>query len=473
MNTKTNTNTIRIPARRRSAVYQAPELATPGGTIGRSSDVWSFGCILFQVLARGVGPGRAEIERLNRLRTLEPDLITEHPTDYFYREKNGAKYLNPHVKDWLKPTGAVESYLVKDCKGLILEMLNISPNLRPKSRRVNEKLSTIAHGSGTNVRHVSNPDSIPEERDTAQLSGERQANSSLPSISVSGPAAHATEGGSGGTSQDISHREPRPIVPPTRARPPPGTVPTARNLNAAINLAHRTSEHPPTQDLLSRPVPKSTLPRKPLNSEARRTAAGSSSVDGRSIPQAQSSSSPDNSQVAQPTRRTPATPVVPQLPATRAPPMVTPYQGNPSRRSSSLSGGVSRASTQSSSSSGSHGLSPITSVDSAVFTEVKDVLVALLSPLSAKQAFITPTKIYIRTMSSPWSHCTITMKDHKWDSGSIAGNYLCVIGKDVVQKSRVRNPKIHPEESALTKTENFTFGAVYDKWCLRQSSSNT
>ncbi|KAH8592625.1 kinase-like domain-containing protein [Bisporella sp. PMI_857] len=48
------TNTVRTNAKRPPGPFSAPEVEL-GNEVGRSSDIWSFGCILFQVLARAVG----------------------------------------------------------------------------------------------------------------------------------------------------------------------------------------------------------------------------------------------------------------------------------------------------------------------------------------------------------------------------------------------------------------------------------
>lgn len=41
--------------KREPGMYSAPEVHERKGMVGPPSDVWSFGCILFQVLARGIG----------------------------------------------------------------------------------------------------------------------------------------------------------------------------------------------------------------------------------------------------------------------------------------------------------------------------------------------------------------------------------------------------------------------------------
>lgn len=140
--------TARMPAARAPAAYQAPEVSR-GSYVGRSSDMWSFGCILFQILARGVGPGTQKLVELDKLRAFEEDKVTEHPTDYFFRELGPEKYLNPHVKDWLEedlPGGSFDTYFVKSCKHLILEILEIDAAQRLKAPEVNDRLLSILKG---------------------------------------------------------------------------------------------------------------------------------------------------------------------------------------------------------------------------------------------------------------------------------------------------------------------------------------
>lgn len=56
-------NTAMITNQRAAGLYSAPEVHE-GGMVGTSSDVWSFGCILTQILARGAG-GRAKRMRIS------------------------------------------------------------------------------------------------------------------------------------------------------------------------------------------------------------------------------------------------------------------------------------------------------------------------------------------------------------------------------------------------------------------------
>jgi len=165
--TPSTSHTIIVAAKLRSPPYAALEGAARGDKVARPSDVWSFDCIIFQILARSGLNGKAQMNELNRLRTLGRDLVTRHPTDFFYRVKDGSKYLDPHVEDWLRSNGLVESFLIKQRKGLVLDMLNINPNLRPKSFQVNERLSSIAHIQQVHSRQTSIRSPIPEEDETA------------------------------------------------------------------------------------------------------------------------------------------------------------------------------------------------------------------------------------------------------------------------------------------------------------------
>lgn len=174
--------TVRINAARPAGAFQAPEVDTRSSIVGRASDVWSFGCILFQILARGVGPGTEKLRELNNLRAKQDDGIVDYVDDFFYREEEGKKFVNPHVMRWLaQPPASNASYMgrsfVPDCKKLISQMLRIDPNRRPKAHEVNDSLWKLL----IPVEEVQSP--VEEERRHSQLSSAQPA-VSVPQISV-------------------------------------------------------------------------------------------------------------------------------------------------------------------------------------------------------------------------------------------------------------------------------------------------
>ncbi len=439
--TSNTPRTIRIQGKQRSPACQAPELNSPGGKIGRSSDVWSFGCILFQVLARGVGPGKSEMLKLDRLRCLELDEVTLHRTDYFYRVNNETRsfYLNPHVKKWLTSKGGFDSYPVRHCKELILQMLDLDPEKRPKSKVVVGKLSLIAHKPGNDPTSELREESSAVESNLDLLSDETPLNpAAVPQLvfELDTPATAEKE-----------PETPRPsdVTPASIAtNPPPHSSPTIVYLPAQADWINLTVDVPSNQ------TPKvSTFARNPANSPAQGTDSSSNShtqpiyvtnrqdVNGShtqppfAVRQNLISSSTQHTSVAihqgfneELSFHSNAVPRRRPLPPTASRP----------------ESGVARTSSSTqSSNSRSQGNPSNFSTDNAVFREVKDVLVALISPASAILAFITQRKIYIRTIFSQISHCNITThKNYRWELGNIAGDFLCVVGTNTAHKKRVR-----------------------------------
>jgi hypothetical protein len=113
------------------------------GKIGRSSDIWSFGCVLAEILAYvsaedGNGPASVMQFRKDRKITLGP--LTGY---HFYGEKD----VNPKVEEFLDKILAEASPYGKDFKSLafiVRGMLQFDPDNRPKARTVTRTLFHLA-----------------------------------------------------------------------------------------------------------------------------------------------------------------------------------------------------------------------------------------------------------------------------------------------------------------------------------------
>jgi serine/threonine protein kinase len=93
----TITGTVRTPAGRPPGTYSAPEVCD-GEDVGRSSDVWAFGCILVRILARGI-EGVTALKRLDTARGKTTYGGEDYKNDNFYRAEESC--LNPHVDSWV------------------------------------------------------------------------------------------------------------------------------------------------------------------------------------------------------------------------------------------------------------------------------------------------------------------------------------------------------------------------------------
>jgi hypothetical protein len=426
------TKTARMAADRPPAIYQAPEVFR-GNTIGRSSDVWSFGCILFQILARGVGPGVDKLEELDELRRLEEDKVTGHATDFFFREGRAGCYLNPHVKAWLEEGFWDRSYsdheIVKACKRLILDILKIDPTRRLKAKAVNSKLYDIWRGPLS--------DSMSEHQSQSSISRRMSAGEQVPEISVSSfvetpnprveprLAQRAPSGSSfapsASASQPFETWQPMrvtSVTPPPdpqgpsqpdfigglQSFPPPNSyqpyatpvIPVQSghdpsNLNMASLPLHRKAE-PPPQPVVDPPL------------------AGGLQVQTQDGPD----SRPTNFRHSPPSTGTNPNPI--------------------DRRSASHSSHRSHSLASSAESRVSAELVPC---DRTPFTTVRNVLQTFVSPTTTNLAYITENSIFIRTACTPYSYLTIKTDNIKWECGSMAGDFITAIGKEKTSKQRV------------------------------------
>lgn len=143
--TKPNgSSTLDVPRARLGGIYSAPEVFD-SQTIGRSSDIWSLGCILFEVFVRSIG-GK-ELLRETKNERIQQD----SDDDYFATKLRGRseRILSPCVENWLQKTTQIdhlneyETRAVTDCKGMILQMLRFTPNARLVGKEVVDYLADI------------------------------------------------------------------------------------------------------------------------------------------------------------------------------------------------------------------------------------------------------------------------------------------------------------------------------------------
>lgn len=132
-------NTIATKRKRLAGPYVASEICEQSEIIGRTSDIWPYGCIFVELIASRM-TGDSHVETLQHKRSMEADGVTAAVNDYFYRKPEG---LNPSIRDWLDRS---EKFIVTNernamaiCKPLLEMMLNVEP-ARPKARMVRHEL---------------------------------------------------------------------------------------------------------------------------------------------------------------------------------------------------------------------------------------------------------------------------------------------------------------------------------------------
>lgn len=257
--------TVKVTPKRGPGIYQAPEAQASSGRIGRSSDIWSFGCILSEVLARGIG-GTKLVNELAEQRGMNPDNAGKYKHDYFCRESSNERILNPHVRNWLHSDvlgcSDAERTSSRQCQALILEMLRIRYDERPNASEVWKRLSSISHGSAnTRASDPRRPDyRAPQTQYPVSLIDEDLYSAESPqSIHTLG-----REGSSGNPRGWVESSQPDGVS--SNQRGGSDSRPDART-SARPEPRHQPTEHSP--------IPQINLP----------VAVGSPSLEGVSIEQ--------------------------------------------------------------------------------------------------------------------------------------------------------------------------------------------
>ena len=119
--------------------FQAPEMQpNKGWRVSKSSDMWSFGCIIAMILAFSIG-GPEKVEQLYNCRKDDSD-------DYFYTEGPAVK---PSITEWLRgqteDQNLKEHWLwIKECQSLIQDLLIVHKKDRPNAATTAMRLLNIS-----------------------------------------------------------------------------------------------------------------------------------------------------------------------------------------------------------------------------------------------------------------------------------------------------------------------------------------
>lgn len=119
-------------AKQYPAEYQAPEVEFQKDKVGIPSDVWSFGCMLMDVVALIIG-GPDAAEHLQTLRNKEAP-------NYFYSTADHS--LKPQMVDWLRVMHHSAPWIPQTSL-LIQDILKTDYNQRPKAHRIVKSLGAI------------------------------------------------------------------------------------------------------------------------------------------------------------------------------------------------------------------------------------------------------------------------------------------------------------------------------------------
>ena len=128
---------------REAGPFQAPEMQPNKGLrVSKSSDMWSFGCIIVMILAFSIG-GPEEVQQLYKRRH------DGYIDDYFYMEGPVVKV---EILDWLKyqsENQQLEEHWqwIGECRDLIQDLLTIKKEDRPSAKNTGARLSDISKSS--------------------------------------------------------------------------------------------------------------------------------------------------------------------------------------------------------------------------------------------------------------------------------------------------------------------------------------
>jgi len=149
--------TTKTGAKREKGTFQAPEVneidVENFRSVGRKSDIWSFGCILVLLIVFG-SDGLKELKEHDRKRlqgSFTPN--DEGSNDFFYSKSDESSQLivNPAVKGFIDDLAGYGSlrndnikFDYKKCSKLLLQILNpTNPQKRPDAKVIHEELNSI------------------------------------------------------------------------------------------------------------------------------------------------------------------------------------------------------------------------------------------------------------------------------------------------------------------------------------------
>ncbi|KAL2844548.1 hypothetical protein BJY01DRAFT_263844 [Aspergillus pseudoustus] len=131
--------------RQMPGAYHAPEVRF-ADSLSRSSDIWSFGCIMVRVLAFKLD-GVSGLQKLDRLRGKEADGTTDYAGGHDYFNRGNPPILNPHIAGWIEDLpNRYSNYsagLLYQCADLLRLTLAIDKNDRPDAISVQARLGKL------------------------------------------------------------------------------------------------------------------------------------------------------------------------------------------------------------------------------------------------------------------------------------------------------------------------------------------
>ncbi|CZR50161.1 uncharacterized protein PAC_00033 [Phialocephala subalpina] len=154
--------------RRAEGPYQAPEVdGLEEKTAGRGSDIWSLGCIFWQVLIFGIR-GSEELKVMDAKRYKRENGMS-YGNDYFYYKESDKFFLKPEVNDWVEQElrhHFRDSTAWETCRHLFGKIFQIEKKDRYSAEDVQQKLEKVKQELGNiEIRRDSRPPDTAESNE--------------------------------------------------------------------------------------------------------------------------------------------------------------------------------------------------------------------------------------------------------------------------------------------------------------------
>ncbi|THX58524.1 kinase-like protein [Aureobasidium pullulans] len=139
--------------RRAPDVYQAPEVEIENGPVGRACDIWSFGCILLDILAFA-SFSHTGVERLQTTRKDAREKSVRMPIAFYGREGGtGTASLKTELMEMFRDTSTLGSPWLVPFKETVLSLLHPDEMQRRSAIDIRIEIETLAQTFGSQLRY--------------------------------------------------------------------------------------------------------------------------------------------------------------------------------------------------------------------------------------------------------------------------------------------------------------------------------
>jgi Protein kinase domain len=394
---------IKTSVKRPAGAFSAPEVEA-GEDVGPESDIFSFGCILFQVLARVAGG----IPLLKKLDEKRASFENGSRNDHFCQRVGGGKALHKDVSRWLKSPDGLRGSLsdrsmIMNCKGLIGKTLEIASDARPSAAKLHDELVKIARGEGQKYyfdQHSNVVSNVPQ----SPTSKEKPVDGPQIRITPSQPEQETQDR----MSVSTMNMPTSPPISPQPIRPLAITLQPFQPTSQPLPTPPPDIEHQDSPGTVqSGPMPAILMSRPPPRRPDHPPAPNFYNNQAPNVADFEPTSTPV------PLQHTP--------------------MSFPRQRSRQDSAHTTHSSV--------HDVEAQRSEKGELipFTAPQEVISTLVSSTRKKIIFIAPKEAVVYTLYSPYSRKTIFPPQNcKWQKGSLAGNFIALCSVSERHNTQVR-----------------------------------